>query len=77
MSVRKSGKKLAYMAQERWLNLFGHSLAQDFDLDAFSLLVKTKCFFYSSIKPGRKHGRATGAHRKPPSCCLIISTGAP
>jgi hypothetical protein len=38
-------EKLAYMAQERWLNLFGHSLAEDFDLDAFSLLVKTKCFF--------------------------------
>jgi hypothetical protein len=39
-------EKLAYMAQERWLNLFGHSLAQDFDLDAFSLLVKTKCVFF-------------------------------
>jgi Domain of unknown function (DUF6647) len=38
-------EKLAYVAQDRWLNLFGHSLAQDFDLDAFSLLVKTKCFY--------------------------------
>jgi len=37
-------EKLAYMAQDRWLNLFGGSLAQDFDLDGFSLLVKTKCF---------------------------------
>ena len=38
-------EKLAYMAQDRWLNLFGGSLAQDFDLDGISLLVKTKCFF--------------------------------
>jgi hypothetical protein len=38
-------EQLAYLAQDRWLNLFGHSLAQDFDLDAFSLLVKTKCFY--------------------------------
>src|SRR5207247_2975334 len=38
-------EKLAYIAQDRWLNLFGGSLAQDFDLDGISLLVKTKCFF--------------------------------
>jgi len=38
-------EKLAYMAQDRWLNLFGGSLAQDFDLDGLSQLVKTKCFF--------------------------------
>jgi hypothetical protein len=37
-------EKLAYLAQDRWRNLFGHSLAQDFDLDGFSLLVKTQCF---------------------------------
>jgi hypothetical protein len=35
---------LAYLAQDRWLGLFGHSLEDDFDLDPFSLLVKTKCF---------------------------------
>jgi hypothetical protein len=35
---------LAYLAQDRWLGLFGHSLEGDFDLDPFSLLVKTKCF---------------------------------
>ena len=34
---------LAYQAQDRWLALFGHSLEQDFDLDGFSLLVKTRC----------------------------------
>ena len=36
---------LAYRAQEQWLGLFGHDLATDFDLDPFSLLVKTKCFY--------------------------------
>ena len=50
-------EELAYMAQDRWLNLVGRSLAQDFDLDGLSLLVKTKCFFSSSIKAA-KHGRA-------------------
>ena len=38
-------EKLAYIAQDRWLGLFGHSLAGDFALDPFSLLVKTRCFF--------------------------------
>jgi len=38
-------EKLAYTAQERWLGLFGHDLAQDFELDGFSLLAKTKCFY--------------------------------
>jgi hypothetical protein len=36
-------EKVAYMAQERWLGLFGRSLEQDFELDGFSLLVKTRC----------------------------------
>jgi hypothetical protein len=38
-------EKLAYMAQERWLGLFGRNLEVDFDLDAFSLLVKTRCLY--------------------------------
>jgi hypothetical protein len=37
-------EKLAYLAQDRWLGLFGRSLASDFELDPLSLLVKTKCF---------------------------------
>jgi hypothetical protein len=37
-------EKLAYIAQDRWLALFGHSLESDFHVDAFSLLVKTQCF---------------------------------
>jgi Domain of unknown function (DUF6647) len=36
-------EELAYKAQERWLALFGRDLAQDFQLDPFSPLVKTKC----------------------------------
>jgi hypothetical protein len=38
-------EKLAYIAQDRWLGLFGHSLADDFALDPFSLFVKTRCFY--------------------------------
>jgi hypothetical protein len=36
-------EKLAYIAQERWLVRSGRSLASDFDLDPFSLLVTTTC----------------------------------
>ena len=36
-------EKLAYSAQQRWLELFGRSLEQDFELDGFSLLPKTRC----------------------------------
>jgi hypothetical protein len=36
-------EKLAYAAQDRWLHLFGHSLESDFELDGFSVLVKTHC----------------------------------
>ena len=38
-------EKLAYVAQERWLALFGRDLERDFELDGFSLLAKTKCFY--------------------------------
>jgi hypothetical protein len=38
-------EKLAYMAQERWLGLFGHNLETDFELDGFSLIGKTRCFY--------------------------------
>jgi hypothetical protein len=37
-------EQLAYVAQERWLGLFGRSLASDFELDPLTVLVKTKCF---------------------------------
>ncbi len=38
-------EQLAYKAQERWLGLFGRDLLQDFEIDPFTLLVSTKCFF--------------------------------
>lgn len=38
-------ERLAYWAQERWLELFGHSLESDLALDGFSLLAKTRCFY--------------------------------
>jgi uncharacterized protein DUF6647 len=36
-------ERLAYEAQEKWLNMFGHSLETDFELDGFTLLVVTSC----------------------------------
>jgi len=38
-------EEIAYKAQNQWLGLFGHDLEQDFQLDGFSILVKTKCFY--------------------------------
>jgi hypothetical protein len=38
-------EKLAYKAQDDWLGLFGRDLMQDFQIDPFSLLVKTNCFY--------------------------------
>jgi hypothetical protein len=36
-------ERLAYEAQEKWLEMFGHSLAADFNLDKFTVLVVTTC----------------------------------
>jgi hypothetical protein len=36
-------ERMAYLAQERWLNLFGVTLETEFDLDPMALLVKTNC----------------------------------
>jgi len=36
-------EKLAYIAQEEWLKRYGLDLQQAFDLDAFTLLVKSIC----------------------------------
>lgn len=38
-------EKLAYRMQERWLNLYRRSLASEFNIDPFSLLVKTSCLY--------------------------------
>ena len=37
-------EELAYKAQESWLHLFGHDLEHDFQMDPFTILVKSKCF---------------------------------
>ncbi|ARQ00068.1 DUF6647 family protein [Pseudorhodoplanes sinuspersici] len=36
-------EELAYAAQDKWLNMFGRNLFDDFDLDAFTLRVSTSC----------------------------------
>jgi hypothetical protein len=36
-------EKLAFAAQERWLELFDQTLAGEFGLDPFTLLVRTSC----------------------------------
>jgi uncharacterized protein DUF6647 len=36
-------EEIAYLAQERWLNLFGRDLARDFQMDPFTILVMSKC----------------------------------
>jgi hypothetical protein len=38
-------ERLAYAAQDRWLQLFGRDLATEFELDKFTLAVTTQCFF--------------------------------
>jgi hypothetical protein len=37
-------EKLAFQAQERWLALFGSSLAREFGMEPMTLLVRTSCF---------------------------------
>ena len=38
-------ERLAYSAQDQWLQLFGRNLEQDFELDEFSLFVKSACAY--------------------------------
>jgi hypothetical protein len=38
-------EELAYQAQDRWLHLFGRELEQEFELDEFSIVMKTRCFY--------------------------------
>jgi hypothetical protein len=39
-------EELAYKAQERWLAQFGeHDLLRDFQMDPFTVLIKSKCFY--------------------------------
>jgi hypothetical protein len=36
-------EKPAFLAQERWLGLFGRSLVEDFDIDPLTVLVRSAC----------------------------------
>jgi hypothetical protein len=38
-------EKLAYEAQERWLQLFGRDLVSDFEIDPFTVLVVSSCMY--------------------------------
>jgi hypothetical protein len=38
-------EQIAYKAQEKWLGLFGRDLYRDFEIDPFTLLVKTNCAY--------------------------------
>ncbi len=40
----QASERLAYDAQEKWLQLFGRSLDAAFQIDPFTLLVSTQCF---------------------------------
>jgi len=38
-------EKVAYLAQDRWLNQFGLNLIDEFELNAMTVLVRTHCFY--------------------------------
>jgi len=42
---QRAREKLAYQAQEQWLQLFGHDLERDFEIDPFTRLVISSCYF--------------------------------
>lgn len=37
-------EKVAYAAQERWLQLFNTTLEAEFEIDTFTLVIKTRCW---------------------------------
>jgi len=41
----QASEELAYTAQDKWLRLFGHDLATDFEIDGFTLIVSTRCIY--------------------------------
>ena len=41
----QASEQLAYAAQDKWLRLFKRSLAADFEIDDFTLLVLTRCMY--------------------------------
>src|SRR5262245_5006512 len=42
-ACRGAREKVAYAAQDRWLQLFGRDLASEFGIDPFTLLVNSSC----------------------------------
>jgi hypothetical protein len=38
-------EKLAYLAQDRWLERFGSGLEKEFEIDKFTLLISSACFY--------------------------------
>ena len=38
-------EKLAYLAQDRWLARFGSGLEKEFEIDKFTLLISSACFY--------------------------------
>ena len=42
-SCPQERERLAYDAQEKWLNLMGRSIQSEFEIDPFSMLVLTRC----------------------------------
>jgi hypothetical protein len=38
-------EKPAYLAQDQWLKQFGHTLENDFNVDMFTVVVKSACIF--------------------------------
>jgi hypothetical protein len=37
-------EKLAYLAQDRWLQRYGSGIEQEFEIDKFTLLISSACF---------------------------------
>jgi hypothetical protein len=38
-------EKLAYLAQDKWLERFGLSLENEFDVDMFTVLITSACMY--------------------------------
>jgi hypothetical protein len=38
-------EKLAYLAQDPWLERFGSGLEKEFEIDKFTLLISSACFY--------------------------------
>ena len=41
----QASEELAYAAQDKWLSLFGRTLAGEMEIDAFTVVVSTRCIY--------------------------------